>query len=213
MCWIWPQDGDTQQSQFPFASLQQCHQRITRTSVHFMWWIIHVCCLLIKSFKKIFITSVSPLCYWYLVRVKSLSPVPTIRHSVWIILRHLFMHVCFPFRLNANTANTHHQALGECRAKGSGELKVEAKQQSSFDALHREKQSSYPYSVRCWFYYINGANKCLHLAEDQRSGFRKASLSLRSMSHSLQDTNSLSWQPLLTLDSEERSSLHLPGGD
>lgn len=41
------------------------------------------------------------------------------------------MHVCFPFRLNAITANTHHQALGECRAKGSGELKVEAKRGSS----------------------------------------------------------------------------------
>lgn len=40
------------------------------------------------------------------------------------------MQVCFPFRLNANTANAHHQALGECRAKDSGELKVEAKQQS-----------------------------------------------------------------------------------
>lgn len=42
------------------------------------------------------------------------------------------MHVCFPFRLNANTANTHHQALGECRAKGSGELKAEVKQQMLF---------------------------------------------------------------------------------
>lgn len=37
----------------------------------------------------------------------------------------------FPFRLNANTANTHHQALGGCRAKGSGDLEVEALQQSS----------------------------------------------------------------------------------
>lgn len=43
------------------------------------------------------------------------------------------MHVCFfPFRLNANTANTHHQALRGCRAKGSGDLEVEALQQSSF---------------------------------------------------------------------------------
>lgn len=49
------------------------------------------------------------------------------------------MHVCFPFRLNANTANTHHQALGECRAKGSGELKVEAKQWSSL-VLFTEKK-------------------------------------------------------------------------
>lgn len=50
------------------------------------------------------------------------------------------MHVCFPYRLNANTANTHHQALGECRAKGSGELKVEA---SSLVVLKEEKKILY----------------------------------------------------------------------
>lgn len=50
------------------------------------------------------------------------------------------MHVCFPYRLNANTANTRHQALGECRAKGSGELKVEAEQLSSLVVL-KEKQN------------------------------------------------------------------------
>lgn len=45
----------------------------------------------------------------------------------------------FSFRLNANTANTHHQARGECRAKGSGGLKVEAKKAEQVDALHRKK--------------------------------------------------------------------------
>lgn len=54
------------------------------------------------------------------------------------------MHVRFPFRLNApdaNTANTHYQALGKCRAKGSGDLKVEAKQPSSLVLFtEREKK-------------------------------------------------------------------------
>lgn len=60
------------------------------------------------------------------------------------------MHVCFPYRLNANTANTHHQALGECRAKGSGELKVEAKQWSSLVVL-KEKGNL---SLICIYIYI-----------------------------------------------------------
>lgn len=47
------------------------------------------------------------------------------------------MHVCFPFSLNANTANTHHQALG-----GDVEQKEEEKMKTiervaPFGASHR----------------------------------------------------------------------------
>ena len=71
------------------------------------------------------------------------------------------MHVpCFPFRLNANTANTHHQALEECRAKGSGELKVEAKQQSSLMLLEKKKKKkAHPLSIigTALVFFVNGA--------------------------------------------------------
>lgn len=97
------------------------------------------------------------------------------------------MHVCFPLRLNANTANTHHQALGEYRAKGSGELKVEAKQQR---CSSQGKKSLCPLSVLFNLFYINGASKHFQLAEDKQSRF--CDVCCRSMSHSLQNHNSLS---------------------
>lgn len=42
------------------------------------------------------------------------------------------MHVCFPFSLNANTANTHHQALG-----GDVEQKEEEKMKMELKEWHR----------------------------------------------------------------------------
>lgn len=39
------------------------------------------------------------------------------------------MHVCFPFSLNANTANTHHQALGgDVEQKEEEKMKTELKE-------------------------------------------------------------------------------------
>lgn len=38
------------------------------------------------------------------------------------------MHVCFPFSLNANTANTHHQALGEDVEQKEEKMKTEMKE-------------------------------------------------------------------------------------
>lgn len=66
------------------------------------------------------------------------------------------MCVCFPLRLNADTANTH-QALGECRVTGSEGLKVEAKQQSSV------KKNLITINSTMLIFYFNGTSKYFHL--------------------------------------------------
>lgn len=67
--------------------------------------------------------------------------------------------------------NTHHQALRECRAKGSGELKVEAKQRGSL-TLFSGKERFISTIWTMLVIYVNGANKCFHHAENSSASER-----------------------------------------
>lgn len=124
------------------------------------------------------------------------------------------MHVCFfPFRLNANTANTHHQALGGCRAKGSGDLEVEALQQSSLMVFTEGKKTHIRDPYCAGFLKLMGPKTFVISLRTNISYSERLLFSLPSKSYSLQDSNSLSRQLLFTLGGEERSFLHLPRGD
>lgn len=124
------------------------------------------------------------------------------------------MHVCFfPFRLNANTANTHHQALRGCRAKGSGDLEVEALQQSSLMVFTEGKKTHIRDPYCAGFLKLMGPKTFVISLRTNISYSERLLFSLPSKSYSLQDSNSLSRQLLFTLGGEERSFLHLPRGD
>lgn len=140
------------------------------------------------------------------------NPSPLLSESETMFESYRDIYLCmyvFPFRLKANTANTHHQALGECRAKGSGELKVEAKQPSSLMLFTEEKRFV---SIICTMLVstlIGPINAFISLRTNS-SRSERLFLLLHSMSHPLHDSNSLSRQ---LLDWVERSFLHLPRGD
>lgn len=68
---------------------------------------------------------------WKKQRIKTFHiPLPSESQTAFEAYGDIYLCVCFPFRLSVDTANTHHQARGECGANGSEGLKVEAKQSS-----------------------------------------------------------------------------------